>query len=176
MDNLIISRLARNRVFYEVYPIIGEENREIVVIGAGDAAFDYALGLAKKNRVTILNRHSGTKCLPLLEACCRADERIEYVTGIVVQRVDYIRGKLLLFCRREKDEIEIRSDFLVAAIGRKPNLDFLSERLTQHLEMLIAQKRLYMIGDVHNGTYRQAAIAVGEGIRCAMEICDEQRR
>ena len=39
----------------------------MAIIGAGDAAFDYAINLvSKNNEVTILNRGGKRKCLPLL--------------------------------------------------------------------------------------------------------------
>ena len=63
----VISPEARDRVFTEVWPLLKEEGKRIVVIGAGDAAFDYALNLSKKrNIVTILNRGETVKCLGLL--------------------------------------------------------------------------------------------------------------
>ncbi len=58
---------ALGRVFTEVRDLTGVQGMQIVIIGAGDAAFDYALNLSKKrNFVTILNRGEAIKCLPLL--------------------------------------------------------------------------------------------------------------
>ena len=45
---------------------MAEKNKTIIVVGAGDAAFDFALNLADNNRVFLLNRHHDIKALPLL--------------------------------------------------------------------------------------------------------------
>ncbi len=68
-------------LFYEVYPLIGEKDKEIVIIGAGDAAFDYALNLSCNNRVTILNRGSKIKALPLLFDRIQVNKAIRYLTN-----------------------------------------------------------------------------------------------
>ena len=47
-----ISENAKNKIFYEVYPLLKVKKKQIIIIGAGDAAFDYALNLAKNNKIT----------------------------------------------------------------------------------------------------------------------------
>ena len=71
-----ISDEIKDRVFYEIYPILGIKNKKIAVIGAGDAAFDYALNLCRENEVTILNRSEQTKCIPVLRERCKKSENI----------------------------------------------------------------------------------------------------
>lgn len=63
---LEIPEEARDKILYEIYPILGEKEKRIVIVGAGDASFDYALNLEKANEVVILNRKETAKCLPLL--------------------------------------------------------------------------------------------------------------
>jgi thioredoxin reductase len=38
------------------------------------------------------------------------------------------------------------------------------------MDQLQEEGKIYVIGDLHNGPYRQTALAVGDGIRAAMEI------
>jgi thioredoxin reductase len=64
----------------------------------------------------------------------------------------------------------IEADYLVGALGREPQCDFASPDLLETAPRLESQGRLYWIGDVKNGIYRQTAIAVGDGIRAAMRI------
>jgi thioredoxin reductase (NADPH) len=74
-----------DRVFYEIFPIIDSSDKTIAIVGAGDAAFDYALNLTRDNqgnRVTILNRGSETKCLPLLKERAAASEHIDYRNNV----------------------------------------------------------------------------------------------
>ncbi len=59
---------------------------------------------------------------------------------------------------------------LIAALGRDPCLDYLGCKIKKKLETLINTNKLYMVGDVNNGIYRQTAICVGDGIKAAMEI------
>ena len=55
------------------------EGKRVVIVGSGDAAFDYALNLGRKNKVIILNRGDKPKCLPLLW------ERAQKVANITYQ-------------------------------------------------------------------------------------------
>ncbi|MCP4230793.1 MAG: hypothetical protein GY771_11710, partial [bacterium] len=56
------------------------------------------------------------------------------------------------------------------AVGRDPELRFVTDNLKKQMPQLRAAGELYLVGDVKNGIYRQAAIAVGDGVRAAMDI------
>jgi thioredoxin reductase len=64
----------------------------------------------------------------------------------------------------------LKVDFLVGAIGRDPQLDFVSGQFVEKAIQLESSGDLYYVGDVVNGLYRQTAIAVGDGILTAMKI------
>lgn len=159
-----------NLVSYEIYPIIESKNKDIAIIGAGDAAFDYALNLARFNKVTIFNRGDKTRCLPLLWERALKNENISYIKNIVVRSIKHNKDGLTLSCFNKKDELKRSFSFLVVAIGRIPNLDFLSMNLEKNLDRLQKSKSLFIIGDGRNGIYRQTSIAAGDGIKTAMEI------
>ena len=61
-------------------------------------------------------------------------------------------------------------DYLLTAIGRDPELGLFQDEFSKNIEILQDKKKLYFIGDLHNGSYRQTALAVGDGIRAAMQI------
>jgi thioredoxin reductase len=61
-------------------------------------------------------------------------------------------------------------DYLIGAIGREPNLDFISGQFSEKAIQLENSGKLYFVGDVVNGLFRQTAIAVGDGILAAMKI------
>jgi thioredoxin reductase len=61
-------------------------------------------------------------------------------------------------------------DYLLIAIGREPQLDFVSASLLEHAPALQQQGVLHFIGDVKNDIFRQTAIAVGDGMLAAMQI------
>lgn len=160
---------AKDRVFSEVWPLRNVRGKQIVIVGAGDAAFDYALNLAsRENTVTILNRSHETVCLPLLRERASANPSIAYQEQTAIQRVetDVPTGRLQLFT----DNCSLITDYLIFAIGREPQMDFLSEHVKLQAQRLVEDGKLYLVGDVHNGLFRQTAIAVGEGLRAAMQI------
>ncbi|RJP54120.1 MAG: NAD(P)/FAD-dependent oxidoreductase [Anaerolineaceae bacterium] len=165
----IISPKARKRIFTEVWPIVETTEKQIVIIGAGDAAFDYALNLAKKrNFVTILTRGETVKCLPLLFERAAQETRIAYRAGVAVSKIeaDETADRLVV----ESGAKTFEADYVIFAIGRVPNLDFLSDEIRQREKELIEMGRLYFIGDVKNELYRQVIIAAGDGLRAAMQI------
>lgn len=170
LSHLKITSDIEKRIFYEIYSLAQVENQKIVIIGCGDAAFDYALNLLKRNQVLILNREEKVKCLPLLWERAKETKTISYEGNTQVKEIISQEQGLKLVCQNHSGEYEMDISYLVVAIGREPKLDFLSENLKENLEKLQSLKVLYMIGDVKNGLYRQTGISIGEGIKAAMEI------
>jgi len=171
LPDLLIPAEANDRVYYEVYPLVGLTGKTIAIIGAGDAAFDYALSLSPGNTVLILNRSAKTKCLSLLRERCGNQRNITYLEDTRVKAMALKCRRLVLSCAGpgEQDAV-IEADYLLIAIGRTPCLNFLSPGLRGAREGLVEAKRLYFVGDVKNGDFRQTAISVGDGLRAAMEI------
>jgi thioredoxin reductase len=160
-----------DKVYAEVYPLRNERGQTIAIIGAGDAAFDYALNLAQHNTVLILNRGDVIKCLPLLWERAQANAHIQYFDNIKVLQLLAGSGKAChLVCESPAGRRDFQADYLIGAIGREACTDFLSEPVRQAQDDLQARGLLYFIGDVTNGIYRQTAIAVGDGIKAAMQI------
>jgi thioredoxin reductase (NADPH) len=163
---------VKKRVFSEVWPLADVENQHVIIIGAGDAAFDYALNLAGRgNTVTILNRGSEVSCLPLLWERARATPAISYREQTTLQRIegDTQDGRLHLFT----DDSSLTTDYMLSAIGRVPQLDFMAESVKLQKRKLMECGKLYFVGDVHNGLFRQTAIAVGEGLRAAIQVYEK---
>jgi thioredoxin reductase (NADPH) len=170
-DRLEIPAQLSDNVFYEVYPLLKASDKIIAIIGAGDAAFDYALNLAKKNVVLILNHGRRVKCLPLLWERAAAAPAIRYFEDTTIFRLTPGGGKgMWLEGENPGGSFGCYADRLIGALGRDPQLDFLSARVQERASELENEGLLYYIGDVKNGIYRQTAIAVGEGIRTAMQI------
>jgi thioredoxin reductase (NADPH) len=162
---MVVPSGTQEKVFSEVSQLIGEHGKRIAVVGAGDAAFDYALNLTKnRNSVTILNRSKQVQCLKLLWERAMAEPGISYTPETQVSEVslDNESGALLL---QLKDGNRLKVDYLLFAIGRVPQVEFLDEGLAGEND-----EDLYFVGDVKNGLYRQAAIAAGDGLRAAMDI------
>lgn len=177
--DVFIDRNANDRVLYEVHPLAAVQDQTIMIAGSGDAAFDYALNLSRRNRVTIIIRGNDTKCLPLLmeRAIQSPDITINYNT--TVQAVtEILGGGLAIDCMTSSGRTQYTCDLLLGALGRTPNLGFVQQVILDDRSQLERRGLLYLIGDVTNGIYRQTAIAVGQGIQCAMRIYQffEERR
>jgi len=163
-------------IFYEIYPIIDCTDKNIVIIGGGDAAFDYALNLSKKNDVNILNRSDKISALPLLKARVDQSSKINYYADSKLSCIETAdNSKLKLTIEQTGKHIAMECDYLVAAIGREANKDFYSHNMVEMENDLIKSGRLYLIGDVANGLYRQVSIAVGDGVKAAMQIYNNLR-
>ena len=168
----VISPGVQPHVYYEVAQLSQEKGKKVVIIGAGDAAFDYALNLSRENEVAIINRGTAVKCIPLLWDRALAVPRISYYSEVVITRIlEAGKGDPLdQVCLYSQKGLKFRADFVIFAIGREPQLDFISEKVKLHQEELVADGKLYFAGDVKNKIYRQTAISVGDGVLAAMKI------
>ncbi len=167
---------AGGLVFYEIVPLADKENKRIVIVGGGDAAFDYALNLGRRNEVVILNRGAKTRALPLLKERVAGAKRIRYIPGAQVEAVrpDQRQGLIIGVDEGGKRSI-LPADYLVCAIGRAPEAEFVSPGLKDARD-LTERGLIHFIGDVKNGMFRQTAIAVGDGIRAALMIAEKLRK
>lgn len=163
-----------DRVFYEIHAMTGVHYKKIAVIGAGDAAFDYALSLARQNEVTMISRGRIARCNPRLWERAADSLHISHLRNVEVQKVIGRAGKLLLSCLHlDRPEVTtVAADYLVIAVGREPATHFFTTGLVEQSAYLTLSHRLHMVGDVKNGLYRQAAISVGNGIEAAMHIAE----
>jgi thioredoxin reductase (NADPH) len=171
---------SKDRVFNSVLPLLKSKQKIIAVIGGGDAAFDYTLNLARKNKVHILFRSKEPVCLPILFNRCRQHPNIiihensqltDAATGVKNKEIIL---KTLNPCSGQKDEIVCH--LILTAIGRTPALHFLDPDLLATAAKLASQKKIFLVGDVSNGLFRQAAIAAADGLRAAMEIHEGKRK
>jgi len=167
-----ISAGVRPHIFFEVAQLSRYHGKKIVIVGAGDAAFDYAINLSRANEVAILNRGTAVKCIPLLWARALAIPTISYYSGVVITSILEPGGEGTTYqvCVCTENGMKFWTDAIIYAIGRDPQLDFLSENARLCQTKMIADGKLYLIGDVKNNLYRQTAIAVGDGELAAMMI------
>lgn len=159
------------QIFYEVFPVLGLAGQQIAIVGAGDAAFDYALNLSRNNEVLILNRGGQISCLPLLWDRAQANPHIEYHENTRISTLSAAPDqKINIHCHTASGESKLLVDLLIGALGREPQLEFIPGHFREKAIQLENSGDLYFVGDVANGLYRQTAIAVGDGILAAMKI------
>jgi thioredoxin reductase (NADPH) len=162
-------RALSGRLFYEPWSMPRMQGQRIAIVGAGDAAFDYALGLASGNKVWIIGRQQKPRCLTALRNDCRAQKGLKYMGRSLIKRIERDDPSIRIRLGRN---IRLSVDYILVAAGRKPCLGFLEPRIRKNLRVLMNIKKLWLIGDVKNKRFRQVGISVGDGIRCAMEIAD----
>ena len=159
------------RVLSHVYPIRNVRNKSIAIVGGGDAAFDYALNLARKNRVTILVRGPRTRALPLLVKRAWATNRITVYSNVRIRSLRQLHNCVIVQVSNRVGGLQtLTFDYLVTAIGREPALSFLAPSLRKTFPAGIPGL-LYFAGDVRCGKFRQTSIAVGDGVKAAMQVC-----
>ncbi|MBN1825487.1 MAG: NAD(P)/FAD-dependent oxidoreductase [Candidatus Eisenbacteria bacterium] len=161
---------AADKVLYEIRSIRRARGMRIGIVGAGDAAFDYALTLSAANEVFLMNRGKEARCIPLLRERVRAAPRVVYEeeTAVIAIRKEN-EGGLLLERTGPFGADRFKVDYLVAAIGRDPCLGWTG--LSPEPSRGDGRgETFHVIGDAANGDYRQTTIAVGDGVRAAMRI------
>ncbi|MHA1125079.1 MAG: NAD(P)/FAD-dependent oxidoreductase [Candidatus Heimdallarchaeota archaeon] len=159
--------LESNLLAYEVSEIPEEKasNSNIAILGGGDAAFDYALNLEKKqNNVAIIHRSTVFKCLPLLY------DRVMQLDAIQIMDPGNV-----VELQEEEDEVKviledmsvIEAEFVLIAYGRKPE-----DELVSMIPEETINNQAFLIGDLVNKQYRQISIATRDGLKAAMKIIE----
>ncbi len=157
----IFDKYIGNKIFTEIYQLGKISDKTVAIIGAGDCAFDYAMNLCSENKVIILNRSARIKALPILQNRVFEQQNIQYFSNTVVTEVESVDEELVLSTNNTANIIRV--DYLLIAVGRLPNLDFVGRQALNN-------PNLFQIGDVKNGLFRQTSIAIGDGINMAMKI------
>jgi thioredoxin reductase (NADPH) len=171
LRDLTIPEALHQKVYYEIYPLLSLVGKQIMIVGGGDAAFDYALNLGKENYVIIVNRSTQVKCLPLLWQQVSASKNIAYRPNTTITRVlPGDQDGMAVECSSPDGSTILHADYLIVAIGRAPSLDFVSTELLEQSPALEKRGILHFVGDVKNDIFRQTAIACGDGIRAGMCI------
>jgi len=158
-------------------------DKEVVVVGGGDSAMEEAIFLTKfASKVTVLHRRNEFRASPIMVDRARANEKIEFVTPVVVEDVlGAGEGKLsgVRIRNVETDEVtELPADGLFVAIGHDPTTALLLDQLDHDDEGYLLTSRgstatnvegVFAAGDVVDHVYRQAVTAAGMGCMAALD-------
>jgi thioredoxin reductase (NADPH) len=156
-------------------------DQEIVVVGGGDTAIEEALFLARfGSRVSVIHRRDQLRASKIMADRALAHEKLELVWDSVAEEVlgDGQKVTGIKVRNVKTDEVSERScgGFFVA-IGHDPNTALFEGVLTMngqgYLEVSGGSKTrvegVFVAGDVHDHTYRQAITAAGAGCKAAID-------
>jgi thioredoxin reductase (NADPH) len=158
-------------------------DKEVVVVGGGDSAMEEAIFLTKfASKVTVLHRRDEFRASPIMVDRARANEKIEFVTPVVVEDVLGADGGKLTGVRVrnvETDEVtDLSTDGLFVAVGHDPTTALFLDQLdhdeagylvTQPGSTATNVEGVFAAGDVVDHTYRQAVTAAGMGCMAALD-------
>ncbi|HJY62998.1 MAG TPA: NAD(P)/FAD-dependent oxidoreductase [Ignavibacteria bacterium] len=160
-----------NRIFFDIITLIDCRDKKIVISGAGDLAFDYSLSLGTRNEIMLLNRNNGVKCLPVLKDRVNNLPHFSYHENCAIKKVINNRyNNLTLIVENQNKTFEIEADFLIFAAGRKPCEIPLDSNLKSDFDKLRLEGMIMNIGDLNNINCRQLAVAIGDGVKAAVNI------
>lgn len=150
--------------------IFKARGKKIAIIGAGDAAYDYAIALsARKNKVFIINRRDKSKAVKDLVCRAKKEKNIKIINKAEILSIK--KGKTNSI--KIKNKKDINCDFILPAIGR-----FSSFKKIKNADKIILQNksnnRVFAIGDCSNGNFRQLAFCFSDGLKTAMIINEER--
>ena len=169
-------RLVGLRIFYEVKDVLERDSvSRVAILGGSDAAYDYALNLVSRGcRVKILQR-GPARCLPLLAARAKEHGLVEVLESIRVTGCREMTGGLELFLTGSGTFSRLEADVLLIACGRSPEQGlieslqaFPSKEWGDKIFGTSLPEGLFRGGDLVRGPFRQAGIAVGDGLAAAM--------
>ncbi|MHA1521589.1 MAG: NAD(P)/FAD-dependent oxidoreductase [Promethearchaeota archaeon] len=169
---------SESRLLYGIPPT-KPKGKNIVILGSGDAAYDYALNFHQNgNKIKIIQRNLKSQALCLLQTRVSHLSNIEVLRNHEVTQITFQDQKLSVNCQVDQSPttVSIPCDLIFVAIGREPNTSFLEKSLQNAFNTNEYIKNLHYGGDVVNGKYRQIALAMGDGVRIGMEIAEKISR
>lgn len=164
--------LVQRAVFHEARELLAAipSPRRVIVIGGGEAAFDYALTLADGGaEVTIAIRGAAPRARGRLARLVAENPSIRVARATRVTALDETEDRVLARAISEGREERWEADGILAAVGRIGTAEELAAALVDDAPVLPLTPRpgLFICGDARSGSLGQAGIAVGDGLRAA---------
>jgi thioredoxin reductase (NADPH) len=158
------------------------KDKEILVVGGGDSAFEEAHYLTRfASKVTIVHRREGLRGSKIMADRAQANPKIEWllnrtVVNILAGEEGSVRAVILEDPRNGETE-EVPTDGIFIAIGHQPNSDVFKGQLeldpsgyiVVHEGTNTSVEGVFAAGDVMDHTYRQAITAAGTGCMAAID-------
>jgi thioredoxin reductase (NADPH) len=152
--------------------------REVAVVGGGDAAITDAMELAQHaSKVYVIHRRNQLRAGEVLQKRAKAQPKINFLWDTIVEEIvggEAVKALKLRNVKTKKSStLEVAGVFV--AVGLKPNsqpfADILKLAKTGHIStdetMKTSVPGIFAAGDVRQSSARQIATAVGDGATAA---------
>ncbi|HEY3288492.1 MAG TPA: thioredoxin-disulfide reductase [Anaerolineae bacterium] len=155
-------------------------NKEIIVVGGGDSAFQESLFLTKfGSRVRIVHRRDEFRAGAMLQQRAKANPKIEYVTNSVIEKIEG-NGKVADVVLKNVKTGETTTspvEGVFVFVGHVPNTQLFKGQLDMdHEGYLTVDAHLhtsvpgvFAAGEAHDNWFKQAITSAGFGCMAAME-------
>lgn len=156
------------------------QDRQVVVVGGGDAAIEDAIFLTKfANRVYVVHRRNRLRAEKVFQERAFRNEKIDFVWDSVVREIlgdGSVTGVRLRNVKTEEESV-LEADGVFIYVGSIPNTRFLEGQLELDDRGYIVTDRrchtsvpgVFTAGDVQERALKQISTAVGSGAMAAME-------
>ena len=160
------------------------KNKEVVVVGGGNAAVEEALFLTKfASKVTLIHRRDSLRAEKLLQQKILSHSKIKIIWNNKIKEIvgtENPKGVTSVILENTKDQSisKIDTHGIFIAIGHDPATKIFSNQIEMDKEGYIITKAdstktnikgVFAAGDVKDKTYRQAVTAAGMGCMAALE-------
>lgn len=143
-------------------------NKDVLIIGDGDVAFDQAISFNKKTKSMIVSmKHANPRC-----NCILMDQIKNTAADIHPNRAPTLfELKDDKVITHFEDNSYLQTDLVIVCIGKIPQLECIDPDWAN-----APPKGLYFAGDCVRGRYRHIAIACGDGVVAGIEAKEYIRR
>ncbi|MDC1256160.1 thioredoxin-disulfide reductase [Pelagibacteraceae bacterium] len=160
------------------------KDKEVMVVGGGNAAVEEALFLTKfASKVTLVHRRDSLRAEKLLQQKILSHPKIDIIWDSAVKEIlgtDNPKGVtgVLLENTKDKSTKQLDTHGVFVAIGHDPATKIFKDQINMDAEGYILTdsdstktniKGVFAAGDVKDKTYRQAVTAAGMGCMAALE-------
>jgi len=154
--------------------------RNVIVVGGGDTAMEEALYLSKlAQSVTVVHRRDQLRASKILQQRAMADPKISFVWSHIVTDITgdgKVSGVKLQDVKTGRI-VERPTDGVFVAIGHTPNTALFRGQVEMDENGYIVRTHrsytsvegVFVAGDAHDHTYRQAVTAAGYGCEAAID-------
>jgi len=143
-----------------------ERGGNILVVGGGESSMDMSLTMAERGmHVTLLHRSEPRGIKQLLDAIA-AEERVTMLQGEAENARQHSDRAVVRIGGEEKP-----FDLIIVAVGRESRMPEL-----EGIDIEFPPAGFRIAGDAKHGGLGQTAMAVGDGVRAAMEAGREARK